>query len=404
MVAGRPLDRLGGVVDQDVEPVPAVADRVDQAAAPRAGRGSPPRAPTAGRSHSAASGTRREASRGVAREAGGDQHLGPVAQQLQRGVKADLHAAAGDDRPPPGQVAAGRRRRRRSPRRTPGRACDSRRRLPIRRTCTRNTAARREVARGSGPACGAAAIGGISSRKRRGGGEQGPVVLAALVRPAYLAALLAGPVRMIDRLRGPASSAGRRVLGAARRGPAGTAASRRRHRPCTSLVRLVERWGRSDSNRRPPAWVRARRPLRYDPTEEGPCSQPQRLSRSPEASRDRARGRVRWPISSSAPRGGRVAPACPTARMVAVDVAQRQRVNGGHPRPSRTARSSPAASSRGRWRRARGSRRRCRCNAPWPGRRPPWSAPALSSPSTMAAGRRPTARRRAVSGGPGRAG
>ncbi len=48
----------------------------------------------------------REAPRGVPREPGGDGGVGPVAQQAQRDVHADLRPAAREQRPPADEVGA----------------------------------------------------------------------------------------------------------------------------------------------------------------------------------------------------------------------------------------------------------------------------------------------------------
>lgn len=106
MVGGGPADRLGGVVDEDVEVGEAPVDGLQQA-----GHGRQveqvdtvdvdPVRPVRG------VGDGREPAGRVPREAGRDQHLRAVAQQLQRQLETDLHPAAGHDRPAAAQVASG---------------------------------------------------------------------------------------------------------------------------------------------------------------------------------------------------------------------------------------------------------------------------------------------------------
>ena len=100
---GRPAHGLAGVVDDEVEPLPrreqVRAERLD---ARRVAQVEPedlePVAPDV------EVGLARVPGRGVAREAGRDDQLRARAQQLDAGLVADLHAAAGEQRDAARQV------------------------------------------------------------------------------------------------------------------------------------------------------------------------------------------------------------------------------------------------------------------------------------------------------------
>ena len=102
-IVGRPPDRLGGVVDEDIEAgstgQQAIGERHDRRQGPEVERFDPqPAGPGVEVRLPGVPGG------GVPGETGRDEHLGPVPQQLQGGLIADLDPPAGDDRPTAGQL------------------------------------------------------------------------------------------------------------------------------------------------------------------------------------------------------------------------------------------------------------------------------------------------------------